>query len=184
VERWSGKRQVVSLIGSEAAPNGAALYAQMQIDQPGPNLDFHVREVTSHYLGVRGFHRKSGRRRTSLIVARNTRLPATSKSTFRTLQDGQTSLLLEIVEGTDDAAEGHLIGSCRLENLPPGQPAGTPIEIEFHVAENGRVSVFVESLATGRRSSPQIQRHGGMTAEERTQWRDWLDTGLLSGQFA
>ncbi len=131
-------------------------------------------------MGIRGIDRQTGKERTSVVIPRNASLPATAKRIFRTSKDGQTSLLLKIAEGSDkEGKESWLIGSCQIANLPPGQPAGTSIEIELHVAENGTVSVFVESIATGRRSSPEIKRAGGLAVDERNRWRDLLYTGCM-----
>ncbi len=101
VEKWAGSQSVTSLIGSDAAPGGAALFAQLQIHGPGPNLDFQLHEVASHYFGIRGTDRRTQQKRTSVVVPQNTPLPATARRTFRTSKDGQTSLILEIVEGTN-----------------------------------------------------------------------------------
>jgi molecular chaperone DnaK (HSP70) len=184
VQEWVGTSGICSLIGSEAAPQGAALYAQIQLAPNLPNLDFDVQEVKSHYLGIVGVNRRTGEKQMSVVIPQNVALPATAQSTFTTVQDGQTSLALDIVEGSDPTSPDYRpIGRCHISNLPPGMPKGTSIAFDFLVASNGILSVSIESAATGQRTSPQIQRASGMTTEERNQWRDWLQTGLICGQF-
>ena len=184
VQQWSGNPGICTLIGSEAAPQGAALYAQIQIAPQLPNLDFDIQEVKSHYLGIVGTNRRTGEKQMSVVIPKNVALPASAQSTFTTVQDGQTSLALDIVEGSDPTSANYRpIGRCHISNLPPGMPKGTPIAFDFEVASNGILSISVESAATGQRTSPQIQRVSGMTNEERNRWRDWLQVGLMLGQF-
>lgn len=175
VETWTGRPEIVTAVDSSAAPGGAALYAKAQIEGASDTFEFTLREVTSHHFGFRGTDKKTGEMRTSVVVAANTPLPATGKGTIRTSIPGQTSMLLKIVEGHADQQD-QLIGLCHIENLPPGQPAGTPVEFEFHVSEGGTLSISFESITTGRRSSLEIQRESGLSMEDRTHWRDWLYT--------
>jgi molecular chaperone DnaK len=184
VQAWAGNPGICSLIGPESAPQGAALYAQIQIAPDLPNLDFDIQEVKSHFLGIVGVNRRTGEKQMSVVIPQNVALPATAQSTFTTVQDGQTSLALNIVEGSDPTSRDcRPIGRCHISNLPPGLPKGTAIAFDFEIASNGILSVSVESAATGQRTSPQIQRASGLTTEERNRWRDWLQTGLVVGQF-
>lgn len=180
IDNWSRSSRSVSLVDSDAASHGAALFAQIQIEGPGRSIDFHLQDMTSHWFGVRGVDRKTGQKRMAVVIPKGAALPAAARATFRTQREGQTSISLEIAEGMDaNAADGRVIGSCDIDNLPPGQPADTPFEVEFRVEENGRVSVFVESIASGRLRSLEIRRAEGINVENCLRWRDWLDTGPL-----
>ncbi len=184
VKKWSGNPAICTLIGAEAAAQGAAMYAQMQISPTRSNVDFDIQEVKSHYLGIVGVNRQTGQKQMSVVIPKNVALPAIAHTTFRTVKDGQTSLALDIVEGIDPASpDFRPIGRCHIVNLPPGMPKGTPIAFEFDVSSQGILSINVESVVTGQRTSPQIQRTSVMTTAERNRWRDWLQTGLMVGQF-
>ncbi len=184
VTKWSGNPAICALMDTEAAPHGAALHAQMQIAPTSPSLDFTLQEIRSHYLGIVGVNQQTGQKQVSVVIPRNAAVPATAQSTIRTAKDGQTTLALEIVEGSDPSSTDFTkIGSCQIANLPPGMPKGTPIALEVDVASNGVLTLNIESAATGQRTSPPIQRVSGMTANERERWHEWLQTGLICGRF-
>ena len=180
IVQCSGIGPKCAYLDAVASSNGAALFAQSQIEPNCPTMRLTVEEVSSHYYAVKAV----GGSNISVVVPQNTQLPTAVRVPFRTSKVGQSSVALEIAEGHDAEQQIYRpVGVVRILNLPPGLPAGTLIELEIHVARDGTLSVFFESSATGRHSSLPIERSVGPGPVDFARWRDWLDTGSLVGEF-
>ena len=73
-----------------------------------------------------------------VMIPKMTTIPCEKESTFRTVEDNQRSVLIEIVQGLEqdrrkdeiDVFENYKLGECTLE-LPQGLPEGSPIRIIY-----------------------------------------------------
>ena len=76
------------------------------------------------------------------IIHRNTIIPFNAKSDFSTFEDGQTSILLNIIQGERDMAKDcRSLGVFKLSGIPP-MPAGVPkIEVIFSVDASGLLKI-------------------------------------------
>lgn len=176
LRQLSGKEPDVSASPDEAVAHGAALHAGLLLarDQGQP-ARFAIRNVNSHSLGVVGMDRKTGRRRNAILIPRNTTLPATAERVFKTQQTGQPSVLVQIVEGENAAAENCTpIGQCIVQGLPDGLPAQSPIRIRFHYAANGRLTISVRVTDAGPEVVNEIARDNGLSPEHLQAWREWV----------
>jgi molecular chaperone DnaK len=108
-------------------------------------------------------------------VPRNTTLPVTAKRIFRTRKAGQQSILVQIVEGEsanpDDCTQ---IGRCAVRDLPPNLPAQSSIDVRFHYAENGRLTVRVAVEGTDKKLNHNITRDNALTAEQLNAWKSFV----------
>jgi molecular chaperone DnaK len=142
LERELGIKPDRSLSVDEAVAHGAAIYAGLLLATKSISVNMRVHNVNSHSLGVLGIESATGRKRNTVLIPRNTRLPATNTRCFQTRRDDQNSVVVEVIEGGDASGNGSTpIGRCIVRNLPPGLPAGTAVEVTFSYEQNGRLKV-------------------------------------------
>src|SRR5581483_10154083 len=117
----------------EAVAHGAALYAGLVLaTRAGAAPDMAIRNVNSHNLGVLGVDTKTGRPRSSVLIPRNTPLPATAGKRYKTAKPNQRNVQVKVIEGGDSSGNNATpIGTCVIRDLPDGLPAGTPVEVSF-----------------------------------------------------
>ena len=101
------------------------------------------------------------------IVMRNSTIPASATQQFTTYADGQTGLIVHVVQG-----ERELARDCRslarftLKGIPP-LPAGIArIEITYAVDADGILQVRARELATGVEQKIQVKPTYGLGEEE------------------
>jgi hypothetical protein len=176
LEEVSGKTPDRCLSADEAVAHGAAIYAGFLLDsQSGATPKVTLRNVNSHNLGVLGIEKDTGRPRTRVMIPRNTRLPAAKTTHFTTHRDGQESIAVRVVEGGDASGnDATHIGKCVIRDLPPGLPAGSPVEVEFQYSDNGRLTVKARLPDFGREAISEIERASGLTAETMRDWNQRL----------
>jgi len=180
----SGKEPDDSVAADEAVAHGAALHAALVLArQESRPPRFTVGNVNSHSLGVVGLDPITHQFRNGILIPRNTRLPVTSKRTFKTRQAGQRSIGIDIVEGESPSADDCThVGRCSVRHLPPGLPAQYPVEVLFRYEPNGRLKVRVSVPGTGRKITTEIVRENGMSKERLDGWRQAI-SGLPPGEY-
>jgi molecular chaperone DnaK len=178
----TGREPDTTVSPDEAVAQGAAIYAGFLLDKlQGKPPCVRVRNVNSHSLGLVATDPKTSRRKTAFLIPRNTPLPAKAKMIFRTLKDGQRSIVAQIVEGESvDPAGCMEIGKCTVRNLPSDLPAGTPIEVRFQYKDNGRLRVVVSVANVARNVTQDIRRANNLSVAERDHWQKVV-TGLPPG---
>lgn len=179
LQELTGKNLDTSISPDEAVAHGAAMHAAALIDQKdGRDPRIVVQNVNSHSLGVAGSDPNTGMSRTAVVIPRNTQLPVTARRVFKTQQDGQQSVLVNIVEGEshspDDCTQ---IGSCTVTGLPANLPAHTPIEVRFRYRPNGRLTVGVCVEGTDINLRHEITRENSLNQTQLDAWRSYV-TGV------
>jgi len=103
----------------------------------------------------------------SKIVHRNATIPASAGETFTTGVDGQTNVLIHVVQG-----ERELAKDCRslarfdLKGIAP-MPAGMArIEVRFLIDANGILNVTARDARTGLEHSVDVKPSYGLTDEQ------------------
>ncbi|MDH3719417.1 MAG: Hsp70 family protein, partial [Planctomycetota bacterium] len=172
----TGKQPDRGVSADEAVAHGAALRAKQLLDKSeGAPTAFQIRNVNSHSLGIVATDRKTSRRRTAVLIPRNTPLPITAKRAFKTQHDGQKSILVQIVEGESASPEDcSQIGKCVVRDLPSNLPAQTPINVRFRYLENGRLTVMVKVEGTEKELKHEIARENSLTTEQLDSWRQYV----------
>jgi Fe-S protein assembly chaperone HscA len=116
----------------------------------------------------------------SKIIHRNSTIPASASETFTTGVDGQTNVLIHVVQG-----ERELAKDCRsllrfdLKDIAP-MPAGMPrIEVRFLIDANGILNVTARDARTGREQSIDVTPSYGLTFE---QTEAMIDDAIAHGE--
>lgn len=173
----------------EAVARGAALFAgsllaaqtqdtaQAQGTAPAAATSpVKVTDVNSHSLGVRGVGQRDQQPRNSIVIPRNTALPTQVTRQFVTKTDGQTSIVVQILEGeSKDPTLCSAIGQSVLRGLPGDLPQGSPVDVHFEYGTNGRLRVQASVPGTGRQLNIDLVREGGMTEERLHRWRQLFE---------
>ncbi len=176
LKEFAGRDPDASVSADEAVAHGAALHAGIVMARSlGNRQPFTIKNVNSHSLGVVATDPKTSRRRNAILIPRNTPLPVSAKRAFKTSRADQASILVQIVEGESASPEEcSQLGKCTVRDLPKGLPAGTPIEVKFRYAENGRLNIGVKVANTDKELQHEITRENSLTPEQLDTWREYI----------
>jgi molecular chaperone DnaK len=179
LERELGIKPDRSLSADEAVAHGAAVYAGLLLATESINASITVQNVNSHSLGVLGIEPATGRKRNTILIPSNTRLPAARTRQFQTRRDNQPNVGVEVIEGGDASGNGSTsIGRCIIRNLPPDLPAGTPVDVTFEYAENGRLRIHARLPGVDREAELTLDRSTGLTEERISYWQRRIASGM------
>ena len=133
LEKESGLTADRSLSPDEAVAHGAAIYAGLLMKTGADRISgMSVVNVNSHDLCLLGTETATGRPRSSVMIPRNSPLPARVSKVFPTARDGQTRVDINVIEGGDDSGNHSTpIGQCSVKGLPVDLPAKTPVKVTF-----------------------------------------------------
>ena len=103
----------------------------------------------------------------TVLVERNTTIPATKNETFSTAAENQTAVTVSVYQGERKMArDNRLLDQFNLEGLPPA-PRGVPqIEVTFDIDVNGILNVSAKDKATGKVHSVKIEQSSGLSESE------------------
>ncbi|MBN9412675.1 MAG: Fe-S protein assembly chaperone HscA [Candidatus Paracaedimonas acanthamoebae] len=155
VETFFGKKPLDDINPDEVVAYGAALQARA-LTQGSNNLLLDVTPLSLGLETLGGVVEK--------IIERNSPLPVSKIQEFTTHEEGQTAMLLHIVQG-----ERELVQDCRslarfeLHGIPP-LPAGIArIQVQFTVDVDGLLTVTAKEKTTGISQYIEIKPSYGLS---------------------
>ena len=153
-----GKEPRCEIDPDEVVALGAAVQADILA---GKTKDLLLLDVTPLSLGIEGFGGIM-----SVLIPRNSTIPASVKESFTTAADGQTAVVVHVLQGEREmAAENRSLARFELPVTP--MPAGLArVEVEFLIDADGILNVTARDLRTGRGQSIEVTPSHGLTEDE------------------
>ena len=150
-----------------AIAKGAAIYATILFEPETPQ-GIELRKKLLDILGVPHFGAshslgidaivKRVRGVFSVIIEKDTDLPARGSLPYGTSEDNQTSASIRIYEGEEKkAAENCFLGELIVEGIPPAPKGVEKVEVTFEYAVNNTLDVTAKVLSTGKELKSRIQ---------------------------
>ena len=156
-----------------AVAHGAAKIAADEAQQSGrasslghrtiPPQSVFVRECTPYDVGCAVLDRGDGQLRNSVIVPKNTPIPATKVDEFYLEREDQTTATIEVLQGESNALRDEclVIGVLKLEELPPEPTRTQRIRVEYAIDRNGMVHVTATDRVSGKTATASIDWQNG-----------------------
>src|SRR6202047_2093531 len=103
----------------------------------------------------------------SKLIHRNSTIPASATELFTTGVDGQTNVLIHVVQGERELVkDNRSLARFDLKDIDP-MPAGMArIEVRFLIDANGILNVTAKDLRTGKEQSVDVKPSYGLTDEQ------------------
>lgn len=178
IKQLTGKDPDRSLSVDEAVAHGAALYADLLMQQQGLSVghtDFSVTNINSHSLGVVGVEPGSNRKVNAVLIPKNTPLPTSAVRRFKTAKVNQPNVRVMVVEGESEIPEAcTAVGVCFIRDLPPNLPSGWPIDVRFDYAENGRLTVEAKLTGHNAAVTTEFIRDNSLSDDDLMLWAERL----------
>jgi molecular chaperone DnaK len=154
-----GKRPVKGVHPDEIVAIGAATQSGLM---SGELAEVVLLDVTSHSLGIKIVGDKM-----SVIVARNTTVPTRAHKIFKTTEENQDFVAVEIYQGdAQRVTDNRMLGRFLLGDLPPGPAGSVQVEVVFTLDADGILHVDATEIRSGKTTSKKVLASSGLTPDE------------------
>jgi molecular chaperone HscA len=114
------------------------------------------------------------------LIERNSPLPTRKAKDFTTYKDGQTGLLLHVLQGERDMAKDcRSLGQFKLTGIPPMVAGAARIQVTFQVDSDGLLTVSAREETTGISQHIEVKPSFGL---EEDQMREMIMASLENAQ--
>jgi molecular chaperone HscA len=161
------KRAVAALFGKKPYDSldpdlVVALGAALQAEALTKGADHLLLDVIALSLGLEtmgGIVEK--------VIHRNTPIPAAFSQEFTTYQDGQTAMIIHVLQGErEKVADCRSLAKFTLRGIPPMVAGAAKVRITFTIDADGLLTVAAEELTTGTRQQVEVNPSYGLAFEE------------------
>ena len=115
--------------------------------------------VNAHSLGVVVRSHTTGREYNSILIPRNSPLPASERKIYGTVKQNQKYVRVEVLEGESEDPDACIhIGEAIVSPLPYGLPKGSPVSVAFTYDSSGRLHVRARDETSGQLAETTIVR--------------------------